>query len=138
MIEFRKKIKIYSYQIQDILCCSCIFDKLASLLFSLEEEAVHYFDVISFLKKELKYNFLSFTFSSTCLFICKSTIKFILEDKKICSRLMRKSCITDLIEIENESIVLCNVCLLQIIERNNLLPKFKLKDELRNDDYFFL
>ena len=54
MIEFRKKIKIYSYQIQDILCCSCIFDKLASLLFSLEEEAVHYFDVISFLKKDLK------------------------------------------------------------------------------------
>ena len=56
----------------------------------------------------------------------------------MCSRLMRKSCITDLVEIENESIVLRNVCLLQIIERNDLLPKFKLKNELRNDDYFFL
>ena len=139
MIEFRKKIKINSHQIQDIFCCSCIFDKLVSLLFSSEEEAICYFDFVSLLKKDYsKDKFVFFTFSSIFLLICKSTIKFILENKKICSRLMRKSCITDLVEIENESIVLYNVCFLQIIERNDLLPKFKLKNELRNDGYFFL
>ena len=37
MIEFEKIIGIYSYQLQDIYCCDCFFDRVASQLFSSKE-----------------------------------------------------------------------------------------------------
>ena len=137
MIEFQKIIKIYSYQLQDIFCCDCIFDKVTTLLFS-SEEFTTCDEFINVIEEEfVKDKFVNLAFSGAFLLVCKPTIKFILENKEIGERLMKRSCITDLIELENEKIRICTVCFLQIIERNNLLKKFKLEEKLRND-YFFL
>ena len=80
--------------------------------------------------------FINFVFSGTFLLVCKSTIKFILENNET-SPLMKRSCITELIELNNEEIRLCTVCFLQIMERTNFFKKFKLEEKLRND-YLFL
>ena len=136
MIEFQKIIKIYSYQLQDIFCCDCLFDKITTLLFS-SKEFINYDEFMNVIEEEFEKDiFINFVFSGTFLLVCKSTIKFILENNET-SPLMKRSCITDLIELENEKIRICTVCFLQIIERNNLLKKFKLEEKLRND-YLFL
>ena len=137
MIEFQKIIKIYSYHLQDIFCCDCIFDKMTSLLFS-SKEFTTYYEFINVIEEEFeKDNFVSFAFSGTFLLVCKPTIKFILNNKEIKQQLMKKSCITDWIDLNNERIILCNVCFMQNVKKKNILKTFRLKEDLRND-YFFL
>ena len=136
MIEFQKIIKIYSYQLQDIFCCDCLFDKITTLLFS-SKEFINYDEFMNVIEEEFEKDiFINFVFSGTFLLVCKSTIKFILENNET-SPLMKRSCITDLIELNNEEIRLCTVCFLQIMERTNFFKKFKLEEKLRND-YLFL
>ena len=50
---------------------------------------------------------------------------------------MRRSCITDMVDFEESKIRFCIVCLIQIIEKNEILKKFKLKEKFRND-YLYL
>ena len=136
MIEFQKITKIYSYQLQDIFCCDCLFDKITTLLFS-SKEFINYDEFMNVIEEEFEKDiFINFVFSGTFLLVCKSTIKFILENNET-SPLMKRSCITDLIELNNEEIRLCTVCFLQIMERTNFFKKFKLEEKLRND-YLFL
>ena len=137
MIEFQKIIKIYSYHLQDIFCCDCIFDKMTSLLFS-SKEFTTYYEFINVIEQEIeKDKFVSFAFSGTFLLVCKPTIKFILNNKEIKQQLMKKSCITDWIDLNNERVILCNVCFMQNVKKIYILKTFRLKEDLRND-YFFL
>ena len=117
MIEFQKIIKIYSYHLQDIFCWDCIFDKMTSLLFS-SKEFTTYYEFINVIEQEIeKDKFVSFAFSGTFLLVCKPTKKFILNNKEIKQQLMKKSCITDWIDLNNERVILCNVCFMQNVKK---------------------
>ena len=87
MIEFEKKIKIYSYQLQDIYCCDCFFERVASLLFSTKEftscdEFINIFE-----EEFLKEKFVIQIFSGSILLSCKFMIKFVLDNNKKMTRL---------------------------------------------------
>ena len=61
MIQFSKKINVYSYIISDIYCCDCFFDRIASLINSLKEftECDEFINILEneFLKKVCDFNF---------------------------------------------------------------------------------
>ena len=134
MIEFQKTIKIYSHRIEDIYCCDCVFEKVASLLFSTKEFTCDEFVKILEEKYANKNLFIQ-VFSYSILIVCKPTIKLILDNKKNFEQVIKRSCITDLVDFANLKIKICLVCLMEIIERSQFLKKFKLKI---GNDYLFM
>lgn len=138
MIEFEKEIKIYSYKIQDIYCCDCFFERVTSLVFCYEEFTTCD-EFIQILKEEFKKKFIIFCFSGVILLMCKSLMKFILENKKDHEAIFNKKCITDAIDFEDEKILICVICLIKIIKNNKILKHFSLKEEHRNEvEYLYL
>ena len=133
MIEFEKIIKIYSYQLQDIYCCDCFFDRIVSKLFSSKEFTTCDEFIKTFEEKFPEDKFVIRVFSGSILMVCNAMFKFIVDNKKKSDQIMRRSCIVDFFDFGEIKLKVCIVCLIQIIERTETLKKFKLKETLRND-----
>ena len=139
MIEFEKKIRIYSYQLHDIYCCDCFFDLIASKLFS-SENFTSCDEFITDLEGKFPDNeFVIRVFLHKILLVCNPMFKFILDTKRREDQLMRKSCIVDFFDFnENETIKVCIVCLIDIVGKTETLKKFKLKKTLRENGIFYM
>ena len=133
MIEFEKIVRIYSYQLQDIYCCDCFFDRIASKLFSSKELTSCDEFIRGFEEKFPEEKFVIRVFCCKVLMVCNSIFKFIIDNKKKSDQLMRRSCIVDFFEFDENEIKVCIVCLMQIVNGNETIKKFKLKRTLRND-----
>ena len=133
MIEFEKIIRIYSYQLQDIYCCDCFSDRIASKLFSSKELTSCDEFIRGFEEKFPEEKFVIRVFTCKVLMVCNSMFKFILDIKEKSDQLMKKSCIVDSFEFVENKIMVCIVCLMQILNKNETVKKFKLKKTLRND-----
>ena len=139
MIEFEKKIRIYSYQLHDIYCCDCFFDLIASKIFS-SENFTNCDEFITDLEGKFPDNeFVIRVFLHKILLVCNPMFKFILDTKRREDQLMRKSCIVDFFDFnENETIKVCIVCLIDIVGKTETLKKFKLKKTLRENGIFYM
>ena len=139
MIEFEKKIRIYSYQLHDIYCCDCFFDLIASKIFS-SENFTSCDEFITDLEGKFPDNeFVIRVFLHKILLVCNPMFKFILDTKRREDQLMRKSCIVDFFDFnENETIKVCIVCLIDIVGKTETLKKFKLKKTLRENGIFYM
>ena len=143
MIEFEKKIRIYSYQLHDIYCCDCFFDLIANKIFS-SEIFTSCDEFITDLEEKFPDNeFVIRVFLHKILLVCKPMFKFILDTKRRNDQLMRKSCIVDFFnfnenENEDEMIKVCIVCLIDIVGKTETLKKFKLKSTLRENGIFYM
>ena len=139
MIEFEKKIRIYSYQLHDIYCCDCFFDLIASKIFS-SENFTSCDEFITDLEGKFPDNeFVIRVFLHKILLVCNPMFKFILDTKRREDQLMRKSCIVDFFYFnENETIKVCIVCLIDIVGKTETLKKFKLKKTLRENGIFYM
>ena len=139
MIEFEKKIRIYSYQLHDIYCCDCFFDLIASKIFS-SENFTSCDEFITDLEGKFPDNeFVIRVFLHKILLVCNPMFKFILDTKRREDQLMRKSCIVDFFDFnENETIKVCIVCLIDTVGKTETLKKFKLKKTLRENGIFYM
>ena len=133
MIEFEKIIRIYSYQLQDIYCCDCFFDRIASKLFSSKEFTSYDGFIKTFEEKFPDDKFVIRVYCRSILLVCNPMFKFILDNKKKSDQLMKKSCIVDFFDFGEIEIKVCIVCLIEIVNRTETLKKFKLRRTLRND-----
>ena len=114
MIEFEKKIRIYSYQLQDIYCCDCFFDVIARKLFSDED-----FDSCDEFIKSLEEKFpdeefVIKVFCGSILLVCNPMFKFVIDNKGK-FELMRKPCIPDCFNLGEIEILACLVCVIGIV-----------------------
>ena len=139
MIEFEKKIRIYSYQLHDIYCCDCFFDLIASKIFS-SENFTSCDEFITDLEGKFPDNeFVIRVFLHKILLVCNPMFKFILDTKRREDQLMRKSCIVDFFNFnENEMIKVCIVCLIDVVGKTETLKKIKLKETLRENGIFYM
>ena len=138
MIIFDKKIKIYSYELQNVFCCDCFFETVAKLLLGNKEfESCDEF-IKNVERKFPRENFASLTFSGTVLLTCKNTLKFVIPAKKNNEVIMKRSCLLDSVENGEEAIKFCLVCLLKIINNRKYLEQFKKKDETDTIEYLYL
>ena len=133
MIEFEKIIGIYSYQLQDVYCCDCFFDRVAAELFSNKEFTSCDQFIKTFENEFPEDKFVIKVFTSTALLTCNSMFKFTLDNKEKSDQLVRKSCIPDFFDFGEIQINACLVCVIQIIKKKDTLKKFKLKRTLRNE-----
>ena len=141
MIEFDKKIRIYSYQLHDIYCCDCFFDVIAYKIFSNENYTSCDEFIINLEEKFPENNFIIRVFLHRVLLVCLPMFKFIIDSKRKNDQLMRKSCIVDFFNLngdENEMAKVCIVCLIEILGKTETLKKFKLKSELRENGIFYM
>ena len=95
MIEFEKIIGIYSYQLQDVYCCDCFFDRVAAKLFSSKEFTSCDQFIKNFENEFPEDKFVIKVFTGTVLLACNSMFKFTLDNKEKSDQLVRKSCIPD-------------------------------------------
>ena len=93
MMEFEKMIKIYSYQLQDVYCCDCFFDRVAAKLFSSRETTACDEFINTLEEKFPDDKFVVRVFCCSALLVCNSMFKFIVDNKKKSDPLMRKSCV---------------------------------------------
>ena len=136
MIEFEKIIRIYSYQLHDVYCCDCFFDRIASKVFS-GENFTSCDEFITDLEEKFPDDrFVIRVFLHKILLICNSMFKFIIDNKKKTDQLMRKSCIVDFFDFDGIEIKVCIVCLIEIAGKTETLKKFKLKTALRNGIFY--
>ena len=136
MIEFEKIIRIYSYQLHDVYCCDCFFDRIASKLFS-SENFVSCDEFITDIEEKFPDDkFVIRVFLHRILLVCNSMFKFIIDNKKKSDQLMRKSCIVDFFNFDETEIKICIVCLIEIVGKSETLKKFKLKTALRNGIFY--
>ena len=141
MIEFEKKIRIYSYQLHDIYCCDCFFDLIAKKIFSNEIYTSCDEFIIDLEKKFPENDFVIRVFLHKVLLVCLPMFKFMIDSKSKNHQLMRKSCIVDFFNLngdENEMVKVCVVCLIEIAGKTETLKKFKLKSELRENGIFYM
>ena len=136
MIEFEKIIRVYSYQLYDIYCCDCFFDLIASKIFSKETFTSCHEFIIGLEEKFPDDKFVIRVFLHKILLVCNSMFKFIIDSKRKIDRLMKKSCIVDFFNFDENQIKVCIVCLIDIVEKTETLKKFKLKSELRNGIFY--
>ena len=137
MIEFEKIIKIYSYQLQDIYCCDCFFDKIVFELFSKKEFSSCDEFMKTFEEKFPADKFVIRVFSGSIILVCNSMFQFTIDNKEKSDQLTRRSCIIDFFDFGEITLKVCIVCLIQLVNRTDTLKKFKLKETLRND-YFYV
>ena len=137
MIEFEKIIKIYSYQLQDIYCCDCFFDKIVFELFSKKEFSSCDEFMKTFEEKFPADKFVIGVFSGSIILVCNSMFQFTIDNKEKSDQLTRRSCIIDFFDFGEITLKVCIVCLIQLVNRTDTLKKFKLKETLRND-YFYV
>ena len=136
MIEFEKIIRIYSYQLHDVYCCDCFFDRIASKVFS-GENFTSCDEFITDLEEKFPDDkFVIRVFLHKILLVCNSMFKFIIDNKKKTDQLMRKSCIVDFFDFDGIEIKVCIVCLIEIAGKTETLKKFKLKTALRNGIFY--
>ena len=142
MIEFKKIIRIYSYQLHDIYCCDCFFDLIASKIFSSQNFNSCDEFITELEEKFPDDKFIIRVFLHKVLLVCKSMFKFIIDTKRKNDQMMKKSCIVDffdLYENENENenkIKVCIVCFIDIVGKIETLKKFKLDSSLRNGIFY--
>ena len=136
MIEFEKIIRIYSYQLHDVYCCDCFFDRIASKVFS-GENFTSCDEFITDLEEKFPDDkFVIRVFLHKILLVCNSMFKFIIDNKKKTDQLMRKSCMVDFFDFDGIEIKVCIVCLIEIAGKTETLKKFKLKTALRNGIFY--
>ena len=136
MIEFEKIIRIYSYQLHDVYCCDCFFDRIASKVFS-GDNFTSCDEFITDLEEKFPDDkFVIRVFLHKILLVCNSMFKFIIDNKKKTDQLMRKSCIVDFFDFDGIEIKVCIVCLIEIAGKTETLKKFKLKTALRNGIFY--
>ena len=136
MIEFEKIIRIYSYQLQDVYCCDCFFDIIASKIFS-DDNFTSCDEFITDLEEKFPDDkFVIRVFLHKILLVCNSMFKFIIDNKKKTDQLMRKSCMVDFFDFDGIEIKVCIVCLIEIVGKTETLKKFKLKTALRNGIFY--
>ena len=136
MIEFEKIIRIYSYQLHDVYCCDCFFDRIASKVFS-GDNFTSCDEFITDLEEKFPDDkFVIRVFLHKILLVCNSMFKFIIENKKKTDQLMRKSCVVDFFDFDETKIKVCIVCLIEIVGKTETLKKFKLKTALRNGIFY--
>ena len=136
MIEFEKIIRIYSYQLHDVYCCDCFFDRIASKVFS-GDNFTSCDEFITDLEEKFPDDkFVIRVFLHKILLVCNSMFKFIIDNKKKTDQLMRKSCIVDFFDFDETEIKVCIVCLIEIVGKTETLKKFKLKTALRNGIFY--
>ena len=138
MIEFNKVIGIYSYQLHDVYCCDCFFDRIASKLFSSKDFISGEEFIIDVEEKFPDDKFVIRVFLNKILLVCNSMFKFIIDNKKKNDQLMRKSCIVDFFDFDENKIKVCIVCLIDIVGKSETLKKFKLKTALRKNGIFYI
>ena len=136
MIEFKKKINVYFYNITDIYCCDCFFDRIMNLIDS-SREFTKPDEFIDILENEFSRKFVILIFGERIVLFCRKLIKFTLKIKKQHEKIRMNCCITDFISDGDDIIEVCTVCLIKIIENNKLFKHFKRKSETRNDTYYF-
>ena len=136
MIEFEKIIRIYSYQLHDVYCCDCFFDRIASKVFS-GDNFTSCDEFITDLEEKFPDDkFVIRVFLHKILLVCNSMFKFIIDSKRKTDQLMRKSCIVDFFNFHETEIKVCIVCLIELVGKTEILKKFKLKSELRNGIFY--
>ena len=136
MIEFEKVIRIYSYQLHDVYCCDCFFDLIAIKIFS-KEKLTSCDEFITDLEGKFPDDkFVVRVFLHKILLVCNSMFKFIIDSKRKTDQLMRKSCIVDFFNFDENEMKVCIVCLIEIAGKTETLKKFKLKSELRNGIFY--
>ena len=136
MIEFEKIIRIYSYQLHDVYCCDCFFDRIASKVFS-GDNFTSCDEFITDLEEKFPDDkFVIRVFLHKILLVCNSMFKFIIDSKRKTDQLMRKSCIVDFFNFDENEMKVCIVCLIEIAGKTETLKKFKLKSKLRNGIFY--
>ena len=136
MIEFEKIIRIYSYQLHDVYCCDCFFDIIASKIFS-DDNFTSCDEFITDLEEKFPDDkFVIRVFLHKILLVCNSMFKFIIDSKRKTDQLMRKSCIVDFFNFDENEMKVCIVCLIEIAGKTETLKKFKLKSKLRNGIFY--
>ena len=136
MIEFEKVIRIYSYQLHDVYCCDCFFDRIASKVFS-GDNFTSCDEFITDLEEKFPDDkFVIRVFLHKILLVCNSMFKFIIDIKRKTDQLMRKSCIVDFFNFDENEMKVCIVCLIEIAGKTETLKKFKLKSKLRNGIFY--
>ena len=136
MIEFEKIIRIYSYQLHDVYCCDCFFDLIAIKIFS-KEKLTSCDEFITDLEGRFPDDeFVIRVFLHKILLVCNSMFKFIIDIKRKTDQLMRKSCIVDFFNFDENEMKVCIVCLIEIAGKTETLKKFKLKSKLRNGIFY--
>ena len=136
MIEFEKIIRIYSYQLHDIYCCDCFFDLIANKIFSEKNFTSCDEFIIDLEEKFPDDKFVIRVFLHKILLVCNSMFKFIIDSKRKTDQLMRKSCIVDFFNFDENEMKVCIVCLIEIAGKTETLKKFKLKSKLRNGIFY--
>ena len=132
MIEFEKDIRVFSYKLEDIYCCDCVFEKVIAMVFN-QKKFSGYNEFLEILQKKFPKDFLFMSFSGMLLIVCKDLLKFILKNKKEQQPVFMKSCFVDSFIIDDELKQICIVCLIKIVATNRILNYFKLKDKYRNE-----
>ena len=136
MIEFEKIIRVYSYQLHDVYCCDCFFDLIASKIFS-KKNFTSCDEFITDLEEKFPDDkFVIRVFLHKILLVCNSMFKFIIDSKRKTDQLMRKSCIVDFFNFDENEMKVCIVCLIEIAGKTETLKKFKLKSKLRNGIFY--
>ena len=136
MIEFEKIIRVYSYQLHDVYCCDCFFDLIASKIFS-KKNFTSCDEFITDLEEKFPDDkFVIRVFLHKILLVCNSMFKFIIDIKRKTDQLMRKSCIVDFFNFDENEMKVCIVCLIEIAGKTETLKKFKLKSKLRNGIFY--
>ena len=136
MIEFEKIIRIYSYQLHDVYCCDCFFDRIASKVFSGDNFTSCDEFITNLEEKFPDDKFVIRVFLHKILLVCNSMFKFIIDSKKKTDQLMRRSCIVDFFNFNEDELKVCIVCLIEIAGKTEAIKKFKLKSTLRNGIFY--
>ena len=111
------------------------FDRVMSLINS-SNEFTEYDKFINILENEFSRKYVIILFGGQILLICRELIQFILKIKKEDEKIQLSHCVTDFISDGNEIIEVCSVCFIKIIEKNNLLKHFKIKEKVRDETYY--
>ena len=131
MIEFKQVMKgVFNDVIQDVHCCDCLQEIVTTLLL-FKRLPSNYDDFIRILEDKFPLGFLFVSFGCVSVLICKNSFKFLQLVKEELP-LLKRSCLTDYIIVDGETVVICIVCLIKIIvKKKNFLKHFRLADEYR-------
>lgn len=120
MIKFHHKIHRYGSFFCEILCCDCFFDEVYFLLRKKEDDGEKF-------EEKFENNngcFISF-FDETIVVICANVLKFVRDQKQ--EKLFKNICITDVVLCDNEKIILCSICTIDLFKKLDILHSFTSK-----------
>lgn len=123
MIEYECWLFCYDMVMGRIFCCHCFLDHVHFLI---REEEKNFTEIIEKIIQNKKYSFFFYFLGGTLFLSCSFIIKFIRESKNV--RLLRDSCVTDVIWCKDQRLTLCTACAIDLFRKNDILHCFKLKE----------